>query len=166
MAKSRLGILWDVNKQLMVIHRPDGTVTLLGDGLEVCGNLKVTWDVNGVHVSPDENSKYAKGGASKMLREKAWYAVVLPVALLAAIANHDTKALQEQETITIEGTITGVFLDPTTGQFVTGTLPLPSDAYLSDEEEYQVEVTISSGGSSTSLLSLDLVEAVRVNADC
>jgi hypothetical protein len=148
MAKSRLGILWDVNKQLMIVHHPNGTVALIGDGLEVRGDLKVTWDESGVHVRPDDNTKYATGSASKMLRKKAWYAVVLPVALLAAIAGQNTKALQEQEPITIEGTITGVFFDPTTGQFVTGTLPLPTDIYLSDEEEYQVEVTVSSGGSS------------------
>ena len=44
---------------------------------------------------------------SPMMRNKyAWYAVILPVALLAAIASRDTKALQEQESITMEGTIT------------------------------------------------------------
>jgi hypothetical protein len=85
-----------------------------------------------------------------MRSKKAWYAVVLPVALLAALASQDTKALQEQGTITVKGTITGIFLDPTTGQFVTETFPLPNEAYLCDEEEYQLEVTVSEGSSKTS----------------
>jgi hypothetical protein len=70
MVKSRLGILWDVNKQLMIVHYPNGTVALIGDGLEVRGDLKVTWDESEVHVRPDDNPKYATGGASKMLRKK------------------------------------------------------------------------------------------------
>jgi len=161
-AKSRLGILWDVNKQLMVIHRPDETLALIRDGLEVRGNLKVTWDVNGVHVRPDENSKYAKGGASKkkISRKKAWYAVVLPVALLAAIANHDTKALQEQETITMEGTTTGVFLNAATDQFETVTLPVPSvdeDYFYADEEEYTLHVTFTPSWDPTNPATTDIV---------
>ncbi len=144
-----VGLFWDANKQLIMLHQPNRTVTLQGDGLEVQGNLQVSWDINGVHVRPDEKpQKATKEGASTMLRRKAWYAVVLPVALLAAIASRDTKALQEQETITIQGTITGVFLNPVTGQFEKETLPLPTDVYLSEEEEYQLDVTIASGSSS------------------
>ncbi len=40
--KRRVGILWDVKKQLIVLYRPDGTVALQGEGLEVQENLKVT----------------------------------------------------------------------------------------------------------------------------
>lgn len=163
--KSRIGILWDVNKQLMVLHCPDGTVTLKGHGLEVQGKLKVNWDINGVHVRPDEKPQKTKGGASTMLRKKAWYAVVLPVALLAAIASRDTKALQEQETITMEGTITGVFLNAATDQFETVTLPVPSaeeDYYFCDEEEYILRATFTPSWDPGNPTTQDFIIIVSV----
>lgn len=108
----------------------------------------MTWDVNGVHVHPDEKpQKATKGSASLMMRRKAWYAVVLPLALLAAIASRDTKALQEQETIAMEGTIAGVFLNAATNQFEMVTLPVPSnsaDYYYADEESYVLRATFTS----------------------
>lgn len=160
MVKSRLGILWDVNKQLMIVHHPNGTVALIGDGLEVRGDLKVTWDESGVHVRPDDNTKYATGGASKMLRKKAWYAVVLPVALLAAIAGQNTKALQEQEIIVMEGTITGVLLNAATDQFETVTLPVPStdeDYFYVDEEEYTLHATFTPSWDPTNPTTTDII---------
>jgi len=162
--KKRVGILWDANKQLMVLHRPDGTVTLQGDGLEIQGNLQVTWDINGVHVHPDEKTQKAiKGGASTIMRRKAWYAVVLPVALLTAIASHDTKALQEQETITMEGVITGVFINAVTNQFETVTLTVPSveeDYYFADEEEYVLTATFVSSRSPSNPTTQDFIISV------
>ena len=164
--QKRVGILWDANKQLMVLHRPDGTVTLQGDGIEVQGKLQVTWDINGVHVHPAEKAQKAtKGSASTMLRKKAWYAVVLPVALLAAIASRDTKALQEQETITMEGTITGVFLNAATDQFETVTLPVPStaeDYYYCDEEEYILHATFTPSWDPSNPTTVDIVVGVSV----
>lgn len=140
----RVGVLWEVNKQLIVLHRQDGTVVLRGDGLEVSGKIEVTWDDDGVHVRPANKMQKAKGGALAMLRKKGWCAVVLPVALLAAITSRDTKALQEHETIAMGGTITGVFLNATTYQFEMVTLPVPSseeDYYYADEEEYILQAT-------------------------
>ena len=113
-SQKRVGILWDANKQLMVLHRPDGTVALQGDGLEVTGKMQVTWDANGVHVRPANKAQKTKGSASKIARKKAWYGVVLPPTLLEAIARRDTKALQEEKTIAMGGTITGVFLNAAT----------------------------------------------------
>ncbi|MGQ9463002.1 MAG: hypothetical protein ACUVRR_08100 [Candidatus Fervidibacter sp.] len=83
--EDRVGILWDVSKQLMVLHRQDGTVVLRGNGLEVSGKIEVTWDNDGVHVRLANKMQKAKIGALGMLRKKGLYAVVLPVALLAAI---------------------------------------------------------------------------------
>jgi len=140
--RKRVGVLWDVNKQLMVVHRPEGMVALKGDGLEVEGRLQVSWDEDGVHVRPVEKGQKAKVGTSTMLRRKAWYSVVLPVALLTAIASRDTKALQEQEIIAMEGTITGVFLNAATNQFEMVSLPIPSsteDYYFADEESYVLQ---------------------------
>ncbi len=162
---SRVGVLWDAKKQLMVVHRPDGAVTLKGDGLEVQGKLQVTWDANGVHVRPANEAQKPKGGVSTMRRRKAWYAVVLPVALLAAIASRDTKAVQESETITMEGTITGVFLNAATDQFETVTLPVPSDAedyYYADEEEYILQATFTPSWDPSNPTTQDFVVSVSV----
>lgn len=161
------GLFWDADKQLTVLHRPDGTVALQGDGLEVQGKLQVTWDMNGVHVRPAEKAQKAtKEGASTISRKKAWHAVVLPVTLLTAIANRDMKAMQEEEPIMIEGTITGVFLNPVTNQFEMATLPLPTDVYLSDEEEYQLTVSITSGSSDSFVKTSQVSFAIYPPVDC
>lgn len=159
------GLSWDANRQLVVIHHPDGTVTLQGEGLEVRGKLKVTWDINGVHVRPDEKPQKTKGSASTILRKKAWYAVVLPVALLSAIASRDMKALQGQETITMEGTITGVFLNAATDQFETVTLPIPSsveDYYYADEEEYRLRANLTGSWAPNNPTTQDFIIGISV----
>ncbi|MFA0761419.1 MAG: hypothetical protein HZLCBSQH_001527 [Candidatus Fervidibacterota bacterium] len=161
--KKRVGILWDVSKQLMVLHRPGGTITLQGDGLVVQGKLQVTWDINGVHVRPVERSQKNLKVSPMMRNKKAWYAVILLVALLAAIASRDTKALQEQETITMEGTITGVFLNAATNQFEMVTLPVPStdeDYFYADEEEYTFHATFTPSWDPTNPTTTDLVFTV------
>lgn len=141
----RIGILWDVRKQLMVLHRPDGIVTLKGDGLEVEGEIEVTWDVNGVHVRLANKLQKTKRDALVM-RKKVLYAVVLPVALLSAIAQRSFGVGQEAPTII--GTITGMFFNQSTGQYEMATFSLPNELALCDEEEYLLELQVNNGSSS------------------
>jgi len=161
----QVGVLWDANKQLMVLHRPDGKRALVGDGLEVSGKIEVTWDEKGVHVRPENKTQKPKGSALAMVRKKGWYVAVLPVALLAAIASRDTKALQEQETIVVEGTITGVFLNGETNQLEMVTLPVPSaeeDYYWVDGEEYILRAAFTPSWDPSNPTTQDFVIAVWV----
>lgn len=164
-SRRRVGILWDVSKQLMLLYRPDGTVTMQGGGLEVRGKLRVSWNLDGVHVHFGDKSRGTKEGASLMARKKAWYAIVLPMALLAAIASRDTKALQGQETIAVEETITGVFLNAATSQLELVTLPIPSseeDYYFVDEEEYLLRATFTPSWDPANPTMQDFIVLVSV----
>jgi hypothetical protein len=146
--KRRVGILWDAKKQLTVLHRPDGTVELKGDGLTIRGYLKVTWDKDGVHVHPESKPQKTKGGASTMMCRKAWYAVVLPLALLTtSFATQTTFAVQDQEEeISVSGTLSGLFYDGISGQFQYAELalddPTISTWYFVDGEETTLHLTV------------------------
>ncbi|MFA0781925.1 MAG: hypothetical protein YYHSYBAR_000316 [Candidatus Fervidibacter sacchari] len=148
--KKRVGILWDARKQLIVLYRPKGMVELKGDGLTIRGYLKVTWDKDGVHVHPDSKPQKTKGGASTMMRKKAWYAVVLPLALLTtSFAAQTTFAVQDQneeEEISVSGTLSGLFYDGVSGQFQYAELalddPTISTWYFIDEEETTLHLTV------------------------
>jgi hypothetical protein len=145
--KKRVGFLWDARKQLMILCRPNGMVELKGDGLIIRGYLQVTWDKNGVHVHPDGKLQKTKGGASTMMRKKAWYAVVLPLALLTtSFTTQTTFAVQDDEEISVSGTISGLFYDGVSGQFQYAELalddPTISNWYFIDEEETTLNLTV------------------------
>ncbi len=145
--KRRVGILWDAKKQLTVLHRPDGTVELKGDGLTIRGYLKVTWDKDGVHVHPESELNKTKGGASTMMHKKAWYTVVLPLALLTtSFTTQTTFAVQDDEEISVSGTISGLFYNGVSGQFQYAELalddPTISTWYFVDGEETTLHLTV------------------------
>ncbi len=145
--KKRVGILWDARKQLMVLYRPNGTVELKGDGFLVQGYLRVIWDKNGVHVHPDSELNKTKGSASTMMHKKAWYTVVLPLALLTtSFTTQTTFAVQDDEEISVSGTLSGLFYNGVSGQFQYAELdlddPTISTWYFIDEEETTLHLTV------------------------
>ncbi|MER3500802.1 MAG: hypothetical protein C4295_04855, partial [Candidatus Fervidibacterota bacterium] len=144
-SNKRVGILWDANKQLMVLHRPDGKRALRGDGLEVSGKIEVTWNEKGVHVRPENETQKPKGSALAMVRKKGWYAVVLPVALLVNAIAGQTVASAQEESLYVDGTLVGLFYNLGTGEFQYAELSLGDPAVANfgfiDEEEVTLYLT-------------------------
>jgi len=141
--RSRIGFFWDIRKPLMIWCYPDGRGRIQGEGLEVLGQIAVAWNKRGIHVHFVERHSNRWGGIS--MKSKTQYATILSSRFLKALAS-GKHPMAGQEAITMQGSITGVFLNAITTQLEWLTLPVPEDTgeycYV-DGEQYRLRATFA-----------------------
>jgi len=102
------------------------------------------------------------------MKYNVWFVIVLPAVLLMALADGQLPAMADDPITTIDGTITGVFLNSATNQFETTTLPVSSssaDYCYADEEQYTMHATFTTASGTSATEDFIITSSVTYNLD-